>query len=134
MPTHGPGMQAPANLVNKLWDEKQWSVTHAKVSKELKPFAGVDSTYRTWASRVKDHFKEVNADWGLIFAEIEKQKTYIPLSSQNLSYLYTPSRQVQVDFGYVSMALWTFMGKNISDVLYGNRSAMASGPDNGIEL
>ena len=98
-------LQAPVNLVNKFWDEKQWSVTHAKVSKELKPFSGVDSTYRTWASRVKDHFKEVNADWGLIFAEIEKQKTYIPLSSQNLSYLYTPSRQVQVDFGYVSMAL-----------------------------
>ena len=130
----GPQNQAPANLVNKYWDEKHWSVTHAKISKELKPFAGVDSTYRTWAGRVKDHFKEVNADWSLVFAEIERQKTYIPLSSQNMSYLYTQEKSIQVDFRYVSMALWTFMGKNISDVLYGNRSAMASGPDNGIEL
>ena len=118
----------------KAWDIKEWSIAHAKVSKELKPFQGTDSTYRTWASRVRDHFKEVNSDWGLVFSEIEKQPAAIPMSNQTMSQLLSDNQLVQVDFRWVSNVLWTFIGKNVSDVLYGNRSAMASGPDNGIEL
>ena len=118
----------------KPWDVKEWSIAHAKVSKELKPFQGTDSTYRTWAGRVRDHFKEVNSDWGLVFSEIEKQKSTIPMSAQIFSAVLTAERQVQVDFAWISNVLWTFIGRNVSDTLYGNRSAMASGPDNGIEL
>ena len=118
----------------KPWDVKEWSIAHAKVSKELKPFQGTDSTYRTWAGRVRDHFKEVNSDWGLVFSEIEKQKSTIPMSAQHFSAGLTAERQVQVDFAWISNVLWTFIGRNVSDTLYGNRSAMASGPDNGIEL
>ena len=123
-----------ARLTMKHWDSKEWNISFAKVSKELKPFQGTDSTYRTWASRVRDHFKEVNSDWGLVFSEIEKQKTTIPMSSQVSTSLFTTDRQVQVDFAWISNVLWTFIGKNISDVLYMNRSAMANGPYNGIEI
>ena len=121
-------------LPTKFWDPKEWSVANAKVSKELKPFNGTDSAYRTWASRVKDHFKEVNPDWALVFSEIEKQKCAIPLSSQVMSQLFSDSHMVQVDFRWITNALWTFIGKNVTDSLYGNRSPMANGPDNGIEL
>ena len=136
-PQAQPATQFPigaARLTVKHWDVKEWNIGFAKVSKELKPFQGTDSTYRTWAGRVRDHFKEVNADWGLVFSEIEKQKSTVPMSSQISTSLFTTERQVQVDFAWISNVLWTFIGKNISDTLYGNRSAMASGPDNGIEL
>ena len=116
------------------WDERRWDISHAKVSKELKPFNGSDSAYRTWAGRVRDHFKEVNRDWALVFAEIEKQQTVIPMNSQTLCYLFAPGRQVQVDFAWVTNVLWTFLGKHIVDSMYGHRSAVASGPDNGVEL
>ena len=122
-----------SRLVTKHWDVKEWSIAHAKVSKELKPFQGTDSTYRTWAGRVRDHFKEVNSDWGLVFSEIEKQTSTIPMSAQTIANLFTAERQVQIDFAWISNVLWTFIGKNVSDTLYANRSAMASGPDNGIE-
>ena len=133
-PQPSPVQVGAQRLSVKAWDVKEWSIAHLKVSKELKPFMGTDATYRTWAGRVRDHFKEVNADWGLVFSEIEKQKIPIPMSAQTLTYLFTTERQVQVDFAWISNVLWTFMGKNVSDTLYGNRSAMASGPDNGIEL
>ena len=56
------------------------------------------------------------------------------MSAQIFSAVLTAERQVQVDFAWISNVLWTFIGRNVSDTLYGNRSAMASGPDNGIEL
>ena len=48
-------------MTPKYFDGRKWSIAHAKVSKELKPFTGVDAHYRTWANRIKDHFKEHNA-------------------------------------------------------------------------
>ena len=48
-------------------------IAHAQVSKELRPFTGGDASYRTWANRIKDHFREVNADWAYAFAEMEKR-------------------------------------------------------------
>ena len=124
---------APAS--DKHWDERQWSIAHQKVSKELKPFNGSDAGYRTWANRVKDHFKEANKHWALVFAEIERQQSVIPLSSQVMSFLLGPGgERIQVDFAWVSNVLWTFIGRNIIDTMYSNRSAIASGPDNGIEL
>ena len=125
---------AAGQVIIQHWDERRWDISHAKVSKELKPFNGSDSAYRTWAGRVRDHFKEVNRDWALVFAEIEKQQTVIPMNSQNLCYLTAPGRQVQVDFAWVTNVLWTFLGKHIVDSMYGHRSAVASGPDNGVEL
>ena len=63
-----PPVAAAAGPVSiQQWDEKRWDISHAKVSKELKPFNGSDSAYRTWAGRVRDHFKEVNRDWALFF-------------------------------------------------------------------
>ena len=130
-----PPAAPAASVTTKYWDERQWSITHAKVSKELKPFNGSDAGYRTWAGRVKDHFKEVNKYWALVFAEIERQQSVIPMSSQTLAFLQAPSGEhVQVDFAWVTNVLWTFIGRNIIDTMYGNRSAVASGPDNGIEL
>jgi hypothetical protein len=76
----------------------------------------------------------VNADWAYVFAEIEKQKVSIPMSAQTLSFLHTADGAIQVDFRWVSNVLWTFMGKHISDVMYNNRSAMAGGTENGVEL
>ena len=130
-----PPAAPAASVTTKYWDERQWSITHAKVSKELKPFNGSDAGYRTWAGRVKDHFKEVNKFWAMVFAEIERQQSVIPMSSQTLAFLQAPSGEhVQVDFAWVTNVLWTFIGRNIIDTMYGNRSAVASGPDNGIEL
>ena len=129
--SHAPAAQAS----DKYWDERQWTIAHQKVSKELKPFNGSDSSYRTWANRVKDHFKEANKYWALVFAEIERQPSAIPLSAQGMSFLQGPGgERVQVDFAWVSNVLWTFIGRNIIDTMYSNRSAIASGPDNGIEL
>ena len=126
--------QGQRTLVN--FDVRNWSASHAKVTKELKPFNGSDSNYRTWANRIRDHFTEVNADWGLVFAEIEKQKVRIPTSSQTLAYIHTNNNlSVQVDFRWVSSVLWTFIGKHVSDTLYDNRSTMTGGNDNnGVEL
>ena len=131
-----PVVAAPVagQVIIQHWDERQWNIGYAKVSKELKPFNGSDSAYRTWAGRVRDHFKEVNRDWALVFAEIEKQQSVIPMSSQIMCYLGAPGRQVQVDFSWISNVLWTFLGKHIIDSMYGHRSAVASGPDNGVEL
>ena len=56
------GHSGPVEPQPKHFDERSWSIAHAKVSKELKPFTGVDSNYRAWANRIKDHFREVNAD------------------------------------------------------------------------
>ena len=67
--TYGGPPAAQASPSTKYWDEKQWSITNAKVSKELKPFNGSDASYRTWAGRVRDHFKEANKEWALVFAE-----------------------------------------------------------------
>ena len=129
--SHAPAAQ----VSDKYWDERQWTIAHQKVSKELKPFNGSDSNYRTWASRVKDHFKEANKYWALVFAEIERQQSVIPLSAQVMSFLQGPGgERVQVDVAWVSNVLWTFIGRNIIDTMYSNRSAIASGPDNGIEL
>ena len=56
------------------------------------------------------------------------------MSVQTLSFLHTADGAIQVDFRWVSNVLWPFMGKHISDVMYNNRSAMAGGTENGVEL
>ena len=83
---------------------------------------------------MKDHIEEKNADWGLVFLEIEKRRLPIPWSAQVMSLLFDEGLNVQVDFKWVSNALWTFIGKHISDTLYNNRNSMAGGGENGIEL
>ena len=134
MPMAPPVVQGQRTLVP--FDTRNWSVSHVKVSKELKTFNGSDSSYRTWASRVRDHFTEVNADWGLVFDEIEKQKVRIPMSSQTLAVLHSGTNlAVQIDFRWASSVLWTFIGKHVNDTLYDNRSTMTGGNDNnGVEL
>ena len=143
MPASGPmpNMGVPPPVVQGQrtmvpFDSRNWSASHIKVAKELKPFNGSDSNYRTWANRVRDHFIEVNADWRWVFAEIEKQKVRIPMSSQTMTVIHDDTHlAIQVDFRWISAVLWTFLGKHVVDTLYDNRNTMIGGSDsNGVEL
>ena len=143
MPASGPmpSMGVPPPVVQGQrtmvpFDSRNWSASHIKVAKELKPFNGSDSNYRTWANRVRDHFIEVNADWRWVFAEIEKQKVRIPMSSQTMTVIHDDTHlAIQVDFRWISAVLWTFLGKHVVDTLYDNRNTMIGGSDsNGVEL
>lgn len=69
-----------------------------------------------------------------VFLEIEKQKVQIPKSSRVVSTLFTAEGNIQVDFRWASNALWTFIGKHVTDTIYTNRSTLCGGGENGIEL
>ena len=107
-----PSMAAGSALPNpmdagskKPWDPRIWSISEAKVSKELKPFDGSHAKYRTWANRVKDHFKKKYGDWEFVFEEIEKQK--VPISKELLvtTYIVTENFTFDVDLAICSNAL-----------------------------
>ena len=125
-----PGMP----LERKPFNEKLWSAADSKVSKELKPFAGVAATYKTWANRVKDHFCKKNADWAVAFAEIEKTKTPISMDKLRTCDIVGDSATIEIDFKWISNTLWTFIGEHVNDTLYNNRSVLAGGGSNGVEL
>ena len=72
-----PPPVAPNGEVHKPWDVRNWSAADTKVTKELKPFNGTHATYKTWANRVKDHFKKKNGDWARVFQEVESQRASI---------------------------------------------------------
>ena len=119
---------------HKPWEPREWSASEIKVAKELKPFVGTHGAYKIWANRVKDHFRKKNIDWSHIFAEIEAQKTQIPRSTLKMGYLNGNGYAFDVDFAWVSNALWTFIGEHVVDSVYNNRSVLAGGGENGLEL
>ena len=111
-----------------------WSIAEAKVSKELKPFDGSHSKYEIWANRIKDHFKKKYSDWEYLFDEVEAQK--VPISKDRLvsSYLNADGYSFDIDVAYCSNSLWTFIGEHVVDTMYNNRSVLAGGSNNGLEL
>ena len=120
--------------VHKPWEPREWSASEIKVAKELKPFIGSHTAYKIWANRVKDHFRKKNFDWSHLFTEIESQKTQIPKSTLKHGYLKGDGYTFDVDFAWVSNALWTFIGEHVVDSVYNNRSVLSGGGENGLEL
>ena len=104
MPPHG---------INRPFDFREWNAVDIKVAKELKPFNGTHAAYKTWANRVKDHFKKNNKSWGNLFSEIEAQKT--PISRTNLTTrtFNGDGFTFEVDLAWASNALWTFIGEHV---------------------
>ena len=141
-----PQNQAPASNLDakaplqknagahKHWDPREWSASEIKVAKELKPFVGTHGAYKIWANRVKDHFRKKNSDWAYLFAEVEAQKTQIPKNTLKRGYLNGDGYTFDVDFAWVSNALWTFIGEHVVDSVYNNRSVLSGGGENGLEL
>ena len=132
-PNPHPGPQS-AHGPHKPWDARMWSTTEAKVSKELRPFNGTHTTYKTWANRVKDHFIKKNADWHYLFREVEAQKAPIARDLLKVSWLNGNGYTMEVDVGWCASALWTFIGEHVIDTVYNNRNVLAGGHNNGLEL
>ena len=115
-----------------VFNNRDWSVTEKKVSKALQLFDGSALRYRNWAGRVKDHFKEVNINYALIFDLIEKAKTPIPIHTLNMFRL---ENGIIVDMRWIAQHLWTFIGKNVNDSVHERRLTLTQNEeDNGIEL
>ena len=93
-----------------------------KISKELKPFNGMDSAYRIWPNRIEDHFAEKSPDWLLIFNAIEKHKEAIGRELLRTITIPGDGYVLDIDFRLVSNALWTFIGKHLVDSIYSNRN------------
>ena len=51
-----------------------------------------------------------------------------------MGYLNGNGYSFDVDFAWVSNALWTFIGEHVVDSVYNNRSVLAGGGENGLEL
>ena len=130
-----PGPMAPdAPLLRANWDPRAWDVSAVKISKELKPINGMDSAYRTWSNRIEDRFAEKNPDWLLIFNAIEKHKEAIGRELLRTINILGDGYVLDIDFRWVSNALWTFIGKHLVDSIYSNRNTLSGGGNHGFEL
>ena len=125
---------APPPGIHRPWISKDWSAAEIKVAKELKPFSGSHAAYKIWASRVKDHFCKKNGDWKYLFKEVEAQKNPIDQIRLQMGYLTGDSYTFDVDFAWAANQIWTFVGENVVDTVYTNRSVLAGGTANGLEL
>ena len=133
-PAAPPPPASTPNGSRKPWDFRMWSVSDVKTSKELKPFDGSHAKYKTWANRVKDHFKKKHGDWSYVFDEVEKQKFPITRDKLVMGNLNCDGYSCEVDFSYAANSLWTFIGENVADSIYNNRNVLAGGMDNGLEM
>ena len=129
-----PPPVAPNGEVHKPWDARNWSAADMKVAKELKPFNGTHASYKTWANRVKDHFKKKNSDWARVFQELESQRNPISKDMLKMGNMFADGYSFTVDFAWVSNAIWTFVGEHVVDSVYTSRNVLAGGGDNGLEL
>ena len=51
-----------------------------------------------------------------------------------MSHLNAEDYSMDIDFAWVSKALWTFIGEHVTDNVYNNRGVLAGGGENGLEL
>ena len=79
-------------------------------------------------------FQEEVQQLGILFEAIEKQK--VPISKDRLItvYLNADGYSFDIDVAYCSNSLWTFIGEHVVDTIYNNRSVLAGGNNNGLEL
>ena len=131
--TTAPTMVPPRGS-SRPFESRDWNAAEIKVAKELKPFNGTHAAYKTWANRVKDHFKKKNGFWGYVFTEIEAQKTPIGKNHLMTKSFNADGFSFDVDLAWASNALWTFVGEHVVDTVYNNRGILSGGGDNGLEL
>ena len=113
-------------------DRKDWAVTNKKVSKQLVPFNGDPSTYKNWNERVRDHFKEVNPNWGYVFNGVESSKVRIPIADCRL---WAMPNGMQCDLKWAAQHLWSFIRSNITDTVHIRCLTLTMNEDdNGLEL
>ena len=88
--------------------------------------------YRNWADRVKDHCKEVNPSYSYIFELIQRERQPIAMNALGM---YTLPDGVTVDLHWIAKHLWSFIGRNVTDVVHGRRLTLTQNQeDNGVEL
>ena len=129
-------MAAPASGP-RAFVEKEWNASDVKPSKLLlsSPFNGGAESYKYWADRVKDHFKEKNRDYEFVFREIEAQKVPVMKANMSNAVIGDSTRQVLVDWSWITSHLWTFIGKHVTQTTYTRRTTLTGGEeDNGVEL
>ena len=110
--------------------ETRWNIDR-KVSKELEAFDDRWENYEGWYSRIREHAAQGNQLYLRIFDLIEA--TPRPIRNDELADLKVEG--LQVDWKWISVKLWTFIGDHVTDLIHSRRVQLTLGEEfNGLEL
>ena len=112
------------------FNEKDWSIDR-KVSKELRAFDDKWENYEGWYARIREHAAQGNQRWIQVFDLIES--TNRPIRNSELATLVVDG--LKIDWKWISVKLWTFIGEHVTDLIHSRRIQLTLGDDmNGLEL
>ena len=114
------------------FNEYKWTISF-KTSKELKSFDDRWESYEGWYARMREHAAQTNQRWLKVFDLIER--TDRPIKQSELSELKGVPGLEDVDWEWVSIKLWTFIGDHVTDLIHMRRVQLTLGEEfNGAEL